>query len=266
MTDVADFVSHLSDKPWSDYSESDYSIEQWHEACLIHTHDGPPTSKDQCKLPVKTPQGSVNKNAVHSATAALAGARSELKASSEQKTSAAKALIRYYGEMNEKPPASLLKHSDADMVAEFLEHHGVKGMKWGVRKSAPAVKTAKPRPAAGTAPTADFKKARELRVRHPATLTNKQLKTLNERIQLEQKHRQLNPTAIERGNNKVKQILIIAGTGVAVHQLLTSNAAKAAAKRGKEFVDVYKRTQLARTPIDLKTFKYVPTASAWPKR
>ena len=45
----------VSDKPWGNIKESDYDLEQWHRACLIHLHDGDPTSKEQCKLPVREP-------------------------------------------------------------------------------------------------------------------------------------------------------------------------------------------------------------------
>jgi hypothetical protein len=110
-------LSHVSEKPWSDYTKSDYTIEQWHAACLIHLHDGPPTSKSECKLPVKTPSGALNRNGVHAAAAALAGARSPLKAPPEQKTKAANALRRYYSQLGETPPDSLkqsaLSHQSA---------------------------------------------------------------------------------------------------------------------------------------------------------
>jgi len=110
-------LSHVSEKPWSDYTKSDYTIEQWHAACLIHLHDGPPTSKSECKLPVKTPNGALNRNGVHAAAAALAGARSPLKAPPEQKTKAASALRRYYAQLGETPPDSLkqsaLSHQSA---------------------------------------------------------------------------------------------------------------------------------------------------------
>jgi len=128
-------ISHISEKPWSDYTEADYSIEQWHSACLVHQHTGAPTSKSQCKLPVKTPNGALNRNGVHAAAAALAGARSPLKASSEQKASAANALRRYYSQLGEKPPPSLSHQNEDFDWNEFLEHHGVKGMHWGVRKA-----------------------------------------------------------------------------------------------------------------------------------
>jgi hypothetical protein len=126
-------IVHLSEKPWSDYTKADYSIEQWHAACLIHQHDGPPTSKEQCKIPVKTPSGAVNRNGVHAAAAALAGARGGVHASAVEKSSAARALVRYYNQMDEKPPPSLLSHANK-AINTFIEHFGSKGMKWGVRK------------------------------------------------------------------------------------------------------------------------------------
>lgn len=130
-------LKHISEKPWGEISEADYTLEQWHNACLIHLHDGPPTSKSQCKLPVKTPSGALNRDGVHTAAGALAGARAPLKAPPDQKAKAAAALRRYYSQLDEKPPESLMKHTDS--VEDILEHVGVKGMKWGIRKSESAV-------------------------------------------------------------------------------------------------------------------------------
>jgi hypothetical protein len=126
-------IEHISEKPWSDYTEADYTIEQWHAACLIHLHDGPPTSKSQCKLPVKTPNGALNRNGVHAAAAALAGARSPLKAPPDQKAKAASALRRYYGQLGETPPDSLMH--DNLVALGIIQHHGVKGQRWGIRRN-----------------------------------------------------------------------------------------------------------------------------------
>lgn len=129
---ITAFLAHISEKPWSDYSESDYTLEQWHKACLIHLHDGASTSKSQCKLPVKTPNGAVNRNGVHAAAAVLAGARGGVHASTDQIASAKKSIVSLYNQLNEKPPPSI--HQSDDNVEEFLDHHGIKGQRWGVRK------------------------------------------------------------------------------------------------------------------------------------
>lgn len=119
---------HISEKPWSDYTEADYTLMQWHNACLIHQHVGPPTSKAQCKLPVKTPNGALNRNGVHAAAAALAGARTPLQASEEEKAKAAAALRRYYSQLGETPPDSLAQ-SNVEIGFEFIKtYYGWDGL------------------------------------------------------------------------------------------------------------------------------------------
>jgi hypothetical protein len=101
-------LAHISETPWSNYTKADYTLEQWHAACLIHTHDGEATTKSECKLPVKTPDGILNRNGVHAAAAALAGARGGLKGvSADQRKKAGNALKRYYAQLDEDPPESL---------------------------------------------------------------------------------------------------------------------------------------------------------------
>jgi hypothetical protein len=220
--DIKEFIEHLSEQPWSNYTAADYSIEQWHSACLIHLHDGPPTSKSQCKLPVKTPGGVVNKNGVHAAAAALAGARGGVHASSEQKASAARALRGYYNQMNEKPPPSLMKHSDID---EFIEHYGKKGMRWGVRNARNRVTT-----------SSDYRKTKPLRNRKTKELSNKQLQNVNARINLEQNYRRLNPSKIQIGSAMAKTTLAALTTVASVYTLAKSPAGQAAINAGKKFM------------------------------
>ena len=96
----------VSNKPWGNFQESDYSVEQWHRACLIHLHDGAPTAKSECKVPVREPDGTLNRNALGPAAAALAGARSPLQAPADKKREAARKLIRLYREAGEFAPNS----------------------------------------------------------------------------------------------------------------------------------------------------------------
>jgi len=97
----------ISDKPWSRFSESDYTLEQWYEACLIKPPKSEYKAKEQAKLPVYEPDGALNRNAVYAAAAALAGARGGVKATPEEKRKAARALLRLYRELEEEPPESI---------------------------------------------------------------------------------------------------------------------------------------------------------------
>jgi HK97 family phage prohead protease len=96
-----------STTPWGNFTEADYTPEQWRRACLIDTGEGEADSKARYKLPVREPGGALNVGGVHAAAGALAGARGGLKAPTEAKRKAARALIRLYGEIDEEPPDSL---------------------------------------------------------------------------------------------------------------------------------------------------------------
>lgn len=92
----------ISEKPWSDFSESDYTLEQWIKACLIVVGDG--SAKSQGKLPILEPNGDLNKNAVHAA----AGRIGQLKGvTAEEKKAAAKKLVAAYKKIGEDAPESL---------------------------------------------------------------------------------------------------------------------------------------------------------------
>ncbi len=102
-------AAKVSNKPWSNFSESDYDKEQWWDACLIHlVPKSEYTSKEQCKLPVKEPDGTYNRNGIYAAAAALAGARGGVKAPMEDKRKAAKKLVSLYRNvLDEEPPESI---------------------------------------------------------------------------------------------------------------------------------------------------------------
>lgn len=95
----------FSNKPWSDFKASDYTDQQYMSACLIKGD-----TKDACKLPIKEPSGTLNKNGIHAAAAALAGARGGLKGvSPADKKKAAKKLLSLYKEMGDEAPDSLYR-------------------------------------------------------------------------------------------------------------------------------------------------------------
>jgi hypothetical protein len=99
----------VSDKPWSDFSDADYTVGQYHRAAALHRHTGPAKTKEDCSLPYKEPNGTVNRNGVHAAAGRIGSAMG----TSEQKKAAAKTLVRVYGTIQEDPPQSL-----SDMAKE----------------------------------------------------------------------------------------------------------------------------------------------------
>lgn len=87
-------------------------------------------------------------------------------------------------------------------VEDFIKHHGVRGMKWGVRRARGSV----------TPASSDYKKTAPLRTKKPHELTNKQLEAVNKRANLEKNFKQLHPTPA----SKAKKVLKTLTTGKAV--------------------------------------------------
>lgn len=101
-------AASVSDKPWSNFSAADYSPQQWRRACLIDTGQGDPDNKGRYKLPVREPDGTLNRNGCHAAASVLGGGRGGVQASPEAKKAAARKLASLYrSQLNEDPPPSL---------------------------------------------------------------------------------------------------------------------------------------------------------------
>jgi len=105
----------ISDKAWGQISESDYKdADTFCKYCLIDLNEpGQDKTKALCKLPVYEPNGALNRNAVHAAAAALAGARGGVNASMDAKRAAARKLLRLYAELKEEAPDIVKKLAGA---------------------------------------------------------------------------------------------------------------------------------------------------------
>ena len=101
-------------------------------------------------------------------------------------------------------PDGSLKHYDLD---SYLAHFGVKGMKWGQRKSGTG--------AASTHVSSDSARASELKStvkKHgTAALSNPELQHLVTRLNLEQQHNRLNPEQVSTGKKILSEVLKIGG-------------------------------------------------------
>jgi hypothetical protein len=109
---------------------------------------------------------------------------------------------------------------------DFMAHFGVKGMKWGVRKdssgSAPAAKSSE-----------DHKRVAELRTKPTHSLSNAQLKVINERLQLESTYSRLDQASVTTGRAKVEKMIKNAQLANTLISLASSPAGKATIKLGK---------------------------------
>lgn len=137
-------------------------------------------------------------------------------------------------------------HQDQEKsIMEYLAHHGVKGQRWGVRRTKAALARAARREGRPLSPEAA--RAKQLSKKKRSELTNDELRFLNERQNLEQNSRRLNPTVVEKGHNRTKAILAVAGTAAAAERFFNSPTGKLAREAGKVAVGNF----LARSSISL---------------
>lgn len=95
----------FSNTPWSNFTQSDYTPEQWRDACLVHLSDGG-NEKEAYKLPIKEPSGKINWNAVQAAASRI----DQLKdISASQITRAAKTLMSLYRQAGKSAPPNIRK-------------------------------------------------------------------------------------------------------------------------------------------------------------
>lgn len=111
-------AAEVSDRPWSDYTQADYTPAEWRRATLLDRgpEHGDASTKERYGLPVREPDGTLNRNAVHAAAGGH-GIGAVKGISDEMRRSAARKLVRLYGEIGDEPPDSLHEMAGHSMSA-----------------------------------------------------------------------------------------------------------------------------------------------------
>jgi hypothetical protein len=113
-------------------------------------------------------------------------------------------------------------------IRESLSHHGIKGMKWGVRRSDKQLAADRP-PASEDVLKVDQHKA-TIEAGTTRALSNKELKELVDRMNLEQQYSDLlgkRKNTVDKGHNEAKKILAIGDTLSKAYNMYHSPAGKA---------------------------------------
>lgn len=117
---------------------------------------------------------------------------------------------------------------------EDMLHYGRLGMKWGVRNSRGGYvgthKAKKPQA------SSDWKKINELRKKPVSSLSNKQLKAINDRMNMETNYKRMSPSKMSKGKKFVTEALAVGTMASTAYALAKSPAAKAAMNAGKAVV------------------------------
>jgi hypothetical protein len=99
----------------------------------------------------------------------------------------------------------------AKEFTESLAHYGVPGMKWGKRRNSSGRSVGKAS-AKKRVESKDAKSVKKLRKKKVSELNNDDIKKLTARLELEKKHKDLNPSVISRGNKQVLSVLALGAT------------------------------------------------------
>lgn len=98
----------ISDAEW-DGSSARFSDEEWCRSTIVHLEEGC-TNKDDHKLPIREPNGDLNRNAVHNAAARF----NQVDAPEAELAAARRRLRAAYSELGEEPPEVIAASGDTE--------------------------------------------------------------------------------------------------------------------------------------------------------
>ena len=101
--------------------------------------------------------------------------------------------------------------------SDVLCHHGVKGMKWGIRKDYSSSDSGKRKRSRQEDWSDDAKEASQIKKKRVSQMSNVELRKLNERQNLERQHQQLNPSVISKGIKYASTAVAVTGTVVTLY-------------------------------------------------
>lgn len=124
----------------------------------------------------------------------------------------------------------------------YLEHFGVKGMRWGVRKKQEPVSTGVAKTPMSSDAALTSKIRTKARTSGMSSLSNEELFALNQRLQLERQYSALTALpATKSGMDKVNDMLKVVNTVNNVIKIVQSPVGKAAITLGKTVITRGKR-------------------------